>query len=161
MSQTQAVPALPEIGHPEAWYAKRCHMADKYHDVHAHESYKVGQYVTLGMSPSMSWPEKLKYFQHALRRHCNPPPQPTEDVWLFYRKMAHLVKECCGREALRLCLEEDDLYAKRVALGQAREQIRGEARQFFGKFFPFDDSCPDWFIQEDFAQLKLIRKQWA
>ena len=45
--QTRQLPPLPEIGHPEAYYAKQVHLADRVSDRHAHEANKVGQYVTL------------------------------------------------------------------------------------------------------------------
>src|SRR5256885_4079759 len=73
-------PPLPEIGHPETYYAKQVHRADKRGDQHAHEAYKVGQYITLGLNPYLPWPDKLKYFRHALARHCNPPPYPDDEV---------------------------------------------------------------------------------
>jgi len=72
-------PPMPEIGRPEAYYAKHVHRADKLNDLHSHEAFKVGQYITLGLNPYLSWPEKLKYFRHALNRHCNPPPYPDDD----------------------------------------------------------------------------------
>ena len=56
---SRELPQMPEIGHPESYYAKRVHMADEAQDVHAHEAYKVGQYVTLAMDPNLSWDEKL------------------------------------------------------------------------------------------------------
>src|SRR4051795_7979272 len=74
-------PPLPEIGRPETYYAKMVHRADKAGDTFAHEAYKVGQYVTLAMAPNLSWEQKLRYLTHALKRHCQPPPFPDDEVW--------------------------------------------------------------------------------
>lgn len=153
------LPPLPEIGHPEAWYARRVQEADKAGDAHAHEAYKVGQYVTLGLDPHLEWEEKLKYFRHALKRHCTPPPFPDDAIWLFYRQLADLVRQYAGQEALKLASTEDDMYAARLAMGQTREQIEDEAEVFFKRLIPTDE-CPDWFTQSDYDQLKLIRNQW-
>ena len=57
---------LPVIGYPEAYYAKHIKDADSHGDKIAHEAYKVGQYITLGLDPAKKWTEKLKYFCHAL-----------------------------------------------------------------------------------------------
>ena len=110
MHPTRQLPAMPEIGRPESFYAKLVHTADRQGDTHGHEAAKVGQYVTLAMDPSLHWEEKLKYFQHALKRHCVPPPYPDDDVWMFYQQLAELVRAHCGQEALRLASLEDDLY---------------------------------------------------
>ena len=152
-------PPLPEIGHPETYYAKQVHRADKRGDQHGHEAYKVGQYVTLGLNPYLPWPDKLKYFRHALARHCNPPPYPDDEVWMFYRSLADLVRHHCGAEALRLISQEDDVYAKRIEMGHSREVIEAEAEAFFRKFIS-DDNCPDWFNHEDYDTMKMIRNQW-
>jgi hypothetical protein len=153
------IPPLPEIGHPEAWYAKRVHEADRDGDAHAHEAYKVGQYITLGLDSHLEWEDKLKYFRHALKRHCTPPPLPDDSVWLFYRQLADLIRQYAGQEALKIASTEDDLYATRIGIGQTREQIENEAEVFFRRLIPFDE-CPEWFNQTDYDQLKLIRNQW-
>jgi hypothetical protein len=151
---------MPEIGHPETYYARGVHRADKAGDVHLREAYKVGQYVTLAIDPHLAWDEKLKYFRHAIKRHCQPPPFPDDDVWMFYRQLADLVRQYAGQEALRLASNEDDLYAARLAMGQDREKIADEAEDFFSQLCPPGLDCPDWFNESDFAQLKLIRDQW-
>ena len=76
---------------------------------------KVGQYITPALDYRLRWSKKLRYFEHALRRHCNPPQLASDEVWMFYRNLAHLVREHCGKEALRLASEEDDRYAERLA----------------------------------------------
>jgi hypothetical protein len=152
-------PPLPEIGRPESYYAKHVHRADKHNDLHSHEGFKVGQYITLGLNPYLSWPEKLKYFRHALNRHCNPPPYPDDEVWMYYRSLADFVRHYCGEEALRLVSTEDDTYAKRITMGQTREAIEDEAERFFQKFLPGEE-CPEWFNHEDYDTMKMIRNQW-
>ena len=160
MMKSRQLPPMPEIGRPESYYAKLCHEADKAGDRHAHEAYKVGQYVTLAMDPHLTWDEKLKYFQHAIKRHCQPPPYPDDEVWMFYRQLADLVRQHAGYEALRLASTEDDLYAARVSMGQNREKIEDEAEDFFGKLLGRLDVKPEWFNEDDWAQLKMIRDQW-
>src|SRR4051794_19161230 len=107
---------MPKIGQPEVVYANLCKMADKAGEIHTHESYKVAQYVTLALNPYLEWPDKLKYFRHALQRHCVPPQYPSEEVWQFYHARADLVREHAGTEALRLLSNEDELSARRIAL---------------------------------------------
>ena len=158
MAETRQLPPLPEIGLPEPVYARRCHDADRTGDRHAKESYKVGQYVSLALDPHLAWPEKLKYFQHALKRHCVPPPLPDDDVWMFYRSLANLVRKYAGQEALKLASTEDDLYAARISMGQIREKIEDEAEEFFARLIP--QECPEWFNEEDYSQLRMIRDQW-
>ena len=152
---------MPEIGHPESYYARQCHQADKRGETHAHEAYKVGQYITLGLDPRLKWPQKLRYFEHALRRHCNPPQLADDEVWMFYRNLAHVVREYCGREALRLASEEDDKYAERIRLGSTRERIAADAKVFFNTIMGDPEHCPDYFIDEDWEQLKILRNQWV
>lgn len=160
MHPTRQLPAMPEIGRPESFYAKLVHTADRQGDIHSHEAAKVGQYVTLAMDPSLHWEEKLKYFQHALKRHCVPPPYPDDDVWMFYQQLAELVRAHCGAEALRLASLEDDLYAARLSMGQSREKIEDDAEQYFGHLLGGGEGCPEWFNETDWSQLKLIRDQW-
>ncbi len=159
MTAQRALPKMPELGHPESYYAHRVHDADRHGNAHAHEAHKVGQYITLAMNPVLSWETKMKYFGHALKRHCVPPPLPDEEIWMFYRDLANLVRENAGREALRLASLEDDLYAARLAMGQTKEKIEDEAEVFFGRLIE-SDPCPPWFNEGDWQQLKLIRDQW-
>lgn len=159
--QQLPLPPLPEIGRPEAYYARLAHTADRSGDVHAREAAKVGQYVTLGLDPHRKWPEKLKYFEHALRRHCNPPALPSDEVWLYYRTLADLVRTHCGGEALRLASVEDDRYAHWLGTGGSRDEIRNHANEFFLDLMGWGDRCPEHFKEEDWDQLKLIRAQWA
>ena len=157
---TRQLPPMPEIGRPESFYAKLVKHADQQGDVHLHESAKVGQYITLALDPALSWEDKLKYFRHALKRHCVPPPYPDDDVWMFYQQLAELVRQYAGHEALRIASTEDDLYAARLSMGQEREKIEDDAETFFGRLMGRGDQCPEWFNETDWSQLKLIRDQW-
>lgn len=154
------LPPMPPIGLPESKYVRLVHKADKAHDEHQHEALKVAQYITLALGEKLKWPQKLRYFQHALHRHCNPPPLPEEHVWLFYRDLASLVRDQCGAEALRLASKEDDIYAKRLKMGCTRERIEADAEVFFDELLGKSVRCPDYFHEEDWAALKLFRDQW-
>jgi hypothetical protein len=158
-SSSRQPPDLPEIGKPEAYYSKLIQDGEKKGDINAHEAAKVGQYVTLAMNPNLKWEDKLRYFRHALRRHCRPPGDSDEELVAYYDRLGDLVRRHCGYEALRMVSAEDDLYAARRALGQPAEDLEEEAEQFFAQFFPPGD-CPEWFNPEDWNQLKLIRDQW-
>jgi hypothetical protein len=160
MTQSRQLPPMPQIGHPESYYAKLSHEADRQGDRHAREANKVGQYVTLAMDPHLTWEEKLKYFSHALKRHCQPPPYPDDIVWMFYQQLADLVRQYCGFEALRLASTEDDLYAARISMGQNRDKVDDDAEVYFAKLLGQRDVCPEWFNEADWSQLKLIRDQW-
>lgn len=158
--ERRALPPMPQVRLPEAQYARLARHAERDSDPHAHEAAKVGQYITLALDPHLSWEGKVKYFHHALLRHCHPPPFPDEDIWMFYHQLADFVRQHAGEEALRLACVEDDQYATRLGLGQERRKIEEDAEAFFVRFIPPGDECPEWFNQDDFAQLKMIRDQW-
>ena len=159
MTRQRTFPPMPLIGRPESFYSKLAHEADKTGDMHAHEAAKVGQYITLALDPALVWEEKLKYFRHAIKRHCQPPLFPDDDVWVFYKNLADQVRQHCGAEALRLMSREDDMYAARLSMGQERGMLENEAEEFFGKIMSGEEK-PDWFIETDWDQLKLTRDQW-
>src|SRR5688500_2943508 len=98
---------LPEIGYPEKYYARRVKEADLAGDTHTREAYKVGQYITLALVPHLEWQDKLRYFRHAIRRHCCPPPLPSDDVWMFYQNLAESGPEHAGTQAPKLARKED------------------------------------------------------
>jgi hypothetical protein len=152
---------MPAVGRPESYYARQIQLADKVGDLHLHEASKVGQYITLALDPRLPWAKKLKYFDHALRRHCSPPPLPDEDVWLFYRALSNLVRQHAGEQALRLALAQDEEYARRITAGQPRGPIALEARTFFYELMTLNNDKPNHFTEEDWMQLKLIREQWV
>jgi hypothetical protein len=159
--QARQLPPLPLLGCPESYYARQVHQADAVGDLHAREAAKVGQYITLAKDPDLTWPKKLKYFDHALRRHCNPPPLPDEDLWLFYRSLADLVRHQCGEEALKLASAKDDEWARRIERGESRDALGDEASEFFIQLMGHTWHCPNHFIDEDWKQLKLLRDQWV
>jgi hypothetical protein len=161
MQRVRPLPEMPAIGRPESYYARLIHQADKYGDLHLHESAKVGQYITLGMDPRLSWSKRLKYFDHAIRRHCNAPPLPDDDVWVFYQSLGNFVRQHAGEQALRLALSMDEEYAQRLAAGHLKQQILLEARTFFYELMTLNNEKPGHFLEEDWAQLKLIRDQWV
>jgi hypothetical protein len=160
LQQPHVFPPMPQIGMSETHYAKLARTADSENNIYAHEAAKVGQYITLALDPHLDWPAKLRYFEHALKRHCVPPPVPDEPVWVFYRDLADLVRQYAGHEALRLASAEDDLYATRIALGATREDVEADAEVFFAQLLGTGDHRPDWMSEDDWMQLKLIRDQW-
>lgn len=154
-------PPLPEIGLPESHYAKLAHQADRAGNLFGREAAKVGQYVTLALSPALDWPSKQRYFDHALRRHCVSPPLPDEEVWLFFQRLADLVRQYAGREALRLACAEDEYYMSLRKSGVPRSATSLKAEIFFNTLLGLDGHRPNYFIEEDWAQLKLIRAHWV
>ena len=156
---TIELPRLPLIGRREQYYANLARRAQEQHDPHLRAAAKVGQYITVANDPALEWEQKLTHYQHALKRHCAPPPWPDDEIWLFYRSLADLVRQHAGQVALRLASSEDDLYAARLAMGQLREKIEDDAEIFFARLIP-SDGCPDWFNEADYETLKLIRNQW-
>lgn len=159
-TEQRATLILPAVGHPESHYAKLAHDADRVGDPHGHEAAKVGQYLTLAREESLTWEDKLKYYRHALKRHCQTPALAEAEVEAFYGKLADLVRQHAGMEALRIASGVDDLYAARLSMGQSREQIEDEAEEFFAKILGSGDHCPEHFNEADWQQLKLIRDQW-
>lgn len=158
--QQQFIPPMPELGHTEAYYREVARAADRMHHIHAREAAKVGQYVTLGTTEDTDPATKMKYFHHALRRHCVPPPVSDDMVESFYERLADFVRDQAGREALRIASMEDDRYAMRLRDGEPRPKIVFEARRFFDKLMGSQDWCPEIFKEEDWEQLCLIRRQW-
>lgn len=155
------LPSMPEVGRPESYYAKQAHDAERHGDPHSREAAKVGQYVTLALDPHRAWPEKLRYFQHALRRHCAVPPLADDEIRRFYRGMARLARRYCGEEALRLASVEDDRYANWKQMGGSNDMIRIHAIEFFTNLVGLDDDCPAHFNEEDWDSLRLLRSQWV
>jgi hypothetical protein len=90
------LPPLPEIGHPETYYAKQVARADRLGMRHAHEAFKVGQYITLALGSRLTWEQKSRYFRHAIRSHCNGPDMAPHAVMKFYSDLADLVRRHAG-----------------------------------------------------------------
>ena len=161
LQQSHVFPEMPPIGQSVTYYAILARQADADGKIYAHEAAKVGQYITLALDRHLEWPAKLRYFQHALKRHCAPPPVPDEPVWVFYRDLAELVRQHAGMEALRLASCEDDLYATRLALGAGRDAVEADAEVFFSHLLGAGDKRPDWCSEDDWAQIKIMRDQWG
>jgi hypothetical protein len=154
------IPPLPEVGLAESYYAQRVKDADRKGKHHAREAYKVGQYITLGLNRRLEWEKKLRYFRHALRSHCQPPPLPSEKLWMFYGQLADLVRQHAGAEALRLASAEDDYWAGQLKSGVPQSQIAAQAELFFDKLLGLREERPDYLNEEDYQQLKILRSQW-
>ena len=154
------LPPLPQIGHPESYYARLAKQAEREGDIHAHEAAKVGQYITLALDPNIDWDAKRRYFRHAVKRHCAPPSVSSELVEMYYTRLTDLVMHHAGAEALRLASAEDDKFAMRLGEGVNRRTIMEEAVDFFANLMGVDDSCPSHFKDEDWLQLRIIRNQW-
>ena len=161
LGQSRQLPPLPEIGHPESYYAKQVHRADRIGNPHAREAHKVAQHVTLGIDPRLEWEKKLRYFRHALRAHCTAPAVSRDEVWLFYAQLANLVRQHAGVEALRLASREDDRWARMVRLGAPRQTLQAEASTFFRRLLGDRDERPEYLNQEDWEQLRILRNQWV
>lgn len=157
--KTTNLPRLPEMGRSEPYYASLARRAREQNDPHLRAAAKVGQYIAIANDPALTWPQKLEHYRHALQRHCAPPPWPDEQTWLFYSGLANLIRQHAGRVALRLASSEDDLFAARLAMGQVREKIEDDAETFFAMLIP-SAGCPEWFNEDDYETLKLIRNQW-
>jgi hypothetical protein len=156
----EELPPLPEIGHPESYYAHQIHRADRLGNRHAREAFKAAQYVTLAMDPRLKWEQKLRYFSHALRAHCTAPPLAPESVWMFYGRLADLVRTQAGTEALRLAGREDDSWASQLQRGVSRDQLRLEAAMFFRRLVGEDGKKPEYLNSEDWEQLRILRQTW-
>ena len=154
-------PPMPEIGHPEMYYARLARRGEHENNAHLHESAKVGQYVTLAMDRHLKWAQKLRYFRHAIDRHCHPPKFSDDDCWQFYHDLADVARRHCGVEALRIASAADDTYAARLAMGQSREFIAEDAEALFIDLMGLFTDCPLWFCHDDWEQLRLLRDQWV
>jgi hypothetical protein len=157
-NRARIIPPMPRVGEPEYYYAQHARQAEKAANVFARDAAKVGQYITLGISPSLDWPHKVRYFEHALARHTKPPPFPDDDVWLFYGNLKNLIRTHAGREALRLADETDERLAKKLASGMSRDLVDEEADSFFCALIPSQQ--PEWLTEADYQRLKIIRDQW-
>ena len=157
--RTTSFPRLPEMGRRETYYATLARRAQENSDPHLRAAAKVCQYITIANNSALDWPAKLTHYQHTLNRHCQPPPYPDDETWLFYRSLSDLVRQHAGQVAFRIASSEDDLFAARLAMGQDREKIEDDAEHFFTMLIP-GDGCPEWFNEADYEMLKLIRNQW-
>lgn len=155
------MPDVPPVGLEESHYTHLARQAERMNDTLARDAAKVGQYVTLALNDEWPWPKKRRSFDHCLRRHCRAPAYADNDVWQFYRKLADVVREHAGAEALRLASAEDDRYEFRRRHGDPRADIKADAAEFFGELLCCGDDVPKWFSPDDFRQIRMIRSQWV
>jgi hypothetical protein len=151
-------PPLPELGQEDKFYGKLAHRAEKDGDIYGVSANKVAQYITLGRDAE-AWPEKLRYFRHALEKHAQPKPPINDEVWAFYQQLQDWVRRETGKQALRLVEREDEFYMERIAQHELKFRITSDAAQFFRQFHL--DEQPDWFNAEDLRKMQLIRSKWA
>jgi hypothetical protein len=153
-------PDMPAIGLPESDYAQLARTADRAGDLFGREAAKVGQYVTLALDPYLDWTAKRRYFEHAIRRRCKPPPVPNEEIWMFYQQLADLVRKYAGEEMLRVASIEDEHYVLLEKGGMPRRKIAEKANEFFKVIIGEEPVRPEWLHEEDWRQLRLIWSQW-
>jgi hypothetical protein len=155
------LPPMPKIGLPEETYLHVAHKAERNGDDLVFEAAKVGQYVSLALRDTDApWHVKLKYFRHALKRHCQAPEHADEMTKGWFTKLAHMIKAYAGAEALRLAAEVDEMYEARQSMGQDVEGIADDAEKFFEQVCPMCESCPPIYNEEDWVKLKGIRDRW-
>lgn len=155
------MPPMPKIGLPEETYLHVAHRAERNGDDLVLEAAKVGQYISLALRDADApWPTKLRFFRHALKRHCNPPERADEATKLWFAKLANLVRSHAGAEALRLAAEVDEVYEARTSMGQSVENIADDAEKFFEQICPMIETCPPVYNEEDWVKLKGIRDRW-
>lgn len=155
----RALPSIPELGEENTHYGKLAHKAEKAGDLHARSVYKVAQYITLGKEAA-DWPEKLKYFRHALERHAKPRPPIDGPVFAFYEQLKDWVRREVAAEAFRLVRKEDEFYTERANQREPRFRIVSDAARFFREILGADDR-PDWFTEADYRRLKQYQLKWA
>lgn len=156
------LPPMPRIGLPEETYLHVAHKAERNGDDLLFEAAKVGQYVSLAVrKQDAPWESKLKYFRHALKRHCQPPEHADEMTKEWFKKLSNFVKAHIGAEALRLAGEADDRFEARQSMGQSTDDIADDAEKFFEMVCPMCETCPPIYNEEDWQQLKIYRDRWV
>ncbi len=156
-----SLPRMPKIGLDEKLYLRVAHEAAKKHDDLTLQAAKVGQYVTLGVrDPDMPWPEKLKCFRHALKRHCQAPDHADATTKQWYKALARHVRKYTGLEALRLSMEVDGLFEVRLEMGQTADDVAEDAEAFFDGVCPNCGTCPPVYREEEWVKIREIRDRW-
>ena len=154
-------PPIPKLGEEEKIYGKRAHAAEKAGDVYGASANKVAQYLTLGLDPALDWSGKLRYLEHALKKHAAPKPPIDDEVFAFYRSLAELVKQHAGAEALKLVRQQDaQLQTRKDARKEPIFKLRSEAASFFRQFLPAGER-PDWFNDAAYAELIALWNKWS
>lgn len=158
--EPRVFPPLPEMGETESFYGRKAKQADKDGDVHARAAYKVAQYIASALAPDLPWNEKLRYLEHAVKKHAVPPPPLDDEVWNYYQQLQDLVRTNAGQEALRLAQAQNETFTARSNAGEPKYKIRADAAPYFRQFIPSEE-CPAWFHLWDFNALKAMRNQWG
>jgi hypothetical protein len=148
------------MGQSESFYGHKAREAETTGEIHLRAGYKVAQYITSALAPELSWEQKFKYFEHALRKHAAPPPPLDEAVMKHYAKLQDLVRTHAGQEALRVANAQHAAFGARLAAGEAKYKLRTDAIAFFRQIITSEE-CPDWFHLWDFNALKALRNKWA
>jgi len=153
---------MPKVGLEEEMYLKVAKRAEKAGDDLLHEVAKVGQYVTLAIRrPDEKWGKKVKFFHHALKRHCKAPEHADDITKQWFKKLSTFVKHHAGQEALRITGEMDDCFNMRLEMSQSRDDIADDAEAFFEKVCPYCETCPPLYNEEDWRQLCDFRDRWV
>jgi hypothetical protein len=153
------LPTLPELGQENTYYGKLAHKAEKAGDKHARSAYKVAQYITLGRE-APTWPEKLKYFRHALESHAKPRPPIDDAVFAFYEQLKSWVRQETAVEAMKLVQKEDEFFTERTNQREARFRIVSDAAKFFREILGAGER-PDWFTETDYNRIRQYQMKWA
>jgi hypothetical protein len=156
----EKLPRIPALGQPERFYSTRARQAREEGDVHLLHAFKVAQYVTAALGEELSWEEKVRHFDHALNRHCEAPPMADDKVWMFYGRLAQLVRQQAAQEAFAIAQRMDAIYNERLQHGVPWREIERSASHFFGKMVS-SQRCPRWFTDEDYRQLVILRNFWV
>ncbi len=155
------LPGMPKVGLPEEMYLKVAKQASRHCNDLVHEAAKVGQYLTLATrNPDEPWPQKLKAFRHALKKHCIPPEHADELTKDWYKRLARHVRKHAGLEAVRLAEEVNERYEMRKSIGQTDDAISDDAEEFFDGVCPNCETCPPLYRDEQWEQIKEIRDRW-
>ena len=158
----RGLPPMPKIGLEEDQYLKVAKRAEASGDDLLHEVAKVGQYVTLAVRrPDEKWKKKIKFFHHALKRHCQAPEHADEITKKWFKKLAAFVRHHAGLEALRIANEMNDCFNMRVEMGQSRDDIADDAEEFFESVCPYCDTCPPLYNEAEWVELKALRDEWV
>lgn len=152
---------LPVIGHPETWYIKHAKDAEAAGDSHARASFKVGQYVTIGLDHKRPWEERVAAFRHALKHYCTATPDSEECIKSFYAKLGELVRRHASNEALKMARHKNDEFNIRLSNGAARDELVDEAETFFPSLLGHSHGCPEYYNPDTYTALRAIEDRWV
>jgi hypothetical protein len=154
------LPTLPELGREDTYYGKVAHKAEKKGDLHTRAAYKVAQYLTLAQGAA-TWPDKLKYYRHAIEKHAHPKPPIDENVWAFYEQLKAWIRQEAGAEALRIARLEDHNFIDRTGKNEMRFRIVSDAAKVFRELLGAGGERPEWFNEHDYNLLRQFQLKWA